>query len=57
MKMYMKGSKRSKYCIGKLDKNQVNQIMMDIKWLFRNYKDLEVLVIEDSDDRSMRFIL
>ncbi|WP_434797730.1 hypothetical protein [Terrisporobacter vanillatitrophus] len=87
MKMYMKGSKRSKetgnsipntiayaaiknflvskefaekreeYCIGKLDKKQVSQIMTDIKWLFRNYKDLEVLAIEDSDNKSIRFTL
>ena len=87
MKMYMKGSKRSKensspipntiayaaiknflvskefeetreeYCIGKLDKKQVSQIMTDIKWLFRNYKDLEVLAMEDSDNKSIRFIL
>lgn len=87
MKMYMKGSKRSKetgnpipntiayaaiknflvskefaetreeYCIGKLDKKQVSQIMTDIKWLFRNYKDLEVLTIEDSNNKSIRFTL
>lgn len=48
---------RKDYCIGKLDKKQVNQIMMDIKWLFKNYKDLEVLVMEDSENKSMRFIL
>lgn len=36
---------RKEYCIAKLDKNQINQIMSDIKWLFRNYKDLEVLTI------------
>lgn len=48
---------REDYCIGDLDKNQVNQIMLDIKWLFRNYKDLQVLAIEDSENKSMRFIL
>lgn len=48
---------RKEYCIAKLDKNQINQIMSDIKWLFRNYKDLEVLTIEDSENKSMRFIL
>ena len=87
MKIYMKGSKRSKetsnpipntiayaairnflvskefaetreeYCIGKLNKTQVNQIMTDIKWLFKNYKNLEVLVVEDSENKSMRFFL
>ena len=25
--------------------------MSDIKWLFRNYKDLEVLTIEDSENK------
>ncbi|WP_455538812.1 hypothetical protein [Terrisporobacter sp.] len=48
---------REEYYISKLDKKQVNQIMTDIKWLFRNYKDLEVLTIEDSEKKSMRFIL
>lgn len=48
---------REEYCIGKLDKKQVSQIMTDIKWLFRNYKDMEVLEIEDSDNKAIRFIL
>ena len=48
---------REEYCIGKLDKVQVNQIMTDIKWLFKNYKNLEVLVLEDKDNKSIRFIL
>ncbi|MCC3866161.1 hypothetical protein K0040_18045 [Terrisporobacter petrolearius] len=48
---------REEYCIGKLDKKQVSQIMTDIKWLFRNYKDMEVLTIEDSDNKAIRFIL
>lgn len=48
---------RDEFCINNLDKNQVNQIMIDIKWLFRNYKDLEVLVLEDSEHKYTRFIL
>lgn len=48
---------REEYCIGKLDKVQVNQIMTDIKWLFKNYKNLEVLVLEDKDNKSTRFTL
>lgn len=48
---------RKDYCIGDLNKNQANQIMTDIKWLFKNYKDLEVLVMEDSENKSIRFIL
>ena len=31
--------------------------MIDIKWLFRNYKDLEVLVLEDSEHKYTRFVL
>ena len=48
---------REEYCIGKLDKKQVSQVMTDIKWLFKNYKDLEILVLEDSENKSVRFIL
>lgn len=48
---------RDEYCIGKLDKNQVNQIMADVKWLFRTYKGLEVLGLKDSNNKSIRFIL
>ena len=48
---------RGEYCIAKLDKKQVNQIMTDIKWLFKNYKDLEVLTMEDSEGKKIRFII
>lgn len=48
---------REEYCIGKLNKTQVNQIMTDVKWLFKSYKNLEVLVLEDKDNKSIRFIL
>ena len=48
---------RDEFCLNNLDKNQVNQIMIDIKWLFRNYKDLEVLVLEDSEHKYTRFVL
>lgn len=48
---------REEYCIADLNKNQVNQIMTDIKWLFRNYKDLEVLTIKDIKNNSIKFIL
>ena len=48
---------RDEFCINNLDKNQVKQIMIDIKWLFRNYKDLEVLVLEDSEHKYTRFVL
>ena len=48
---------RDEFCINNLYKNQFNQIMIDIKWLFRNYKDLEVLVLEDSEHKYTRFVL
>ena len=48
---------RDEYCIAKLDKKQVNQIMTDIKWLFKNYKGLEVLIMEDSEGKKIRFII
>lgn len=48
---------RKEYCISDLDKNQVNQIMSDVKWLFKNYKDLEVLTIEDSKKKIVKFVL
>lgn len=48
---------RGEYCIGDLNKKQVSQIMTDIKWLFKNYKDLEVLVLEDSENKVVKFVL
>ena len=48
---------REEYCIGKLDKTQVNQIMTDDKWLFKSYKNLEVLVLENKDDKTIKFVL
>ena len=57
MLQYFFEDMRDEFCINNLDKNQVNQIMIDIKWLFRNYKDLEVLVLEDSEHKYTRFVL
>lgn len=48
---------RSEYCIGNLNKQQVNQVMTDVKWLFKNYKGLEVLAIEDSENKEVKFVL
>ncbi|MEG0857759.1 MAG: hypothetical protein RRZ84_05490 [Romboutsia sp.] len=48
---------REEYCIGKLNKEQVNQIMVDVKWLFKNYKELEVLTMEDAENKIVKFIL
>ncbi len=48
---------REEYCISNLNKNQITQIMTDIKWLFKTYPDLEVLVLEDVNNKTIRFIL
>ncbi len=48
---------RQEYCIGKLDHNQVNQTMADIKWLVRNFKGVEVLSIEQEDGQTTKFVL
>lgn len=41
--------------IKKLSKKQVNQLMSDIKWLFKNYKGLEVMTVEDSKGNLTKF--
>ncbi len=43
--------------IKKLNKQQVNQIMNEIRWLFRNYPQLEVMTIEDQKGKTTKFIL
>ena len=48
---------RNEFFIGNLNKNQVNQVMSDFKWLFKNYKDLEVLSIENDKGEVVTFIL
>lgn len=48
---------REGFCINNLSKDQVNKIMYDIKWLFKNYKDLEVLAIEDAENKIVKFVL
>lgn len=48
---------REEYLIGNLDKFQINQVMSDIKWLFRNYKGLDVMTIEEDKGDITKFIL
>lgn len=48
---------REEYFIGDLNKSQINQAMSDIKWLFRNYKGLDVMTIEDAKGDITKFIL
>lgn len=48
---------RKEYLIKNLNSNQVNQAMKDLKWLFRTYKGLDVVTIENSKGDITRFIL
>ena len=48
---------REEYFIGDLNKSQINQAISDIKWLFRNYKGLDVMTIEDAKGDITKFIL
>lgn len=48
---------REEYFIGDLSSNQVNQAMKDIKWLFKSYKGLDVITIENIDGDISKFIL
>ncbi|MGL4912117.1 MAG: hypothetical protein ACRC3Y_06725 [Romboutsia sp.] len=48
---------REEYFIGDLSSKQVNQAMQDIKWLFKSYKGLDVVTIENKDGDVSKFIL
>lgn len=48
---------REEYLIGNLSSKQVNQAMVDIKWLFKNYKGLDVITIENPNGSVSKFIL
>lgn len=48
---------REEYFIGDLSTKQVNQAMQDIKWLFKNYKGLDVATIENKNGDISKFIL
>lgn len=43
--------------IKKLNKKQTNQVMSDIKWLFKNYPGLEVMTVEDAKGNLTRFVI
>ena len=47
---------RKEYFINNLNNNQVSKAMSDIKWLFREYKGLDVVTIEDSNGDVNKFI-
>ena len=48
---------RREYFIRDLTPNEVNQSMIDIKWLFREYKGLDVITIENKKGDITKFIL
>lgn len=48
---------RKEYFINNMSNNQVNQAMKDIKWLFKEYKGLDIVTIENLDGDTNKFIL
>lgn len=48
---------RCEYFINNLNGKQINQAMSDIKWLFKEYKGLDVITIEDNKGDINKFIL
>ena len=48
---------RREYFIRKLNSSEFNQSMKDIKWLFREYKGLDVITIENKKGDITKFIL
>lgn len=54
-KQYAK--EREQYFIGNLSSKEVSLAMKEIKWLARNYKDLDIISIEDSSGNTTKIIL
>ena len=48
---------RKEYFIRNLTSKEVSQSMRDIKWLFREYKGLDVITIENKKGDITKFIL
>lgn len=48
---------RREYFIRNLSSNEVNQNMRDIKWLFKEYKGLDIITIENQKGNITKFIL
>ncbi len=48
---------RREYFIRDLSSNEINQSMRDIKWLFKEYKGLDVITIENKKGNITKFIL
>ncbi|MDR0880794.1 MAG: hypothetical protein LBN09_08875 [Clostridioides sp.] len=48
---------RREYFINQLSQNQIDESMEAIKWLFRNYKGLDIIQIESADGNISKFVL
>lgn len=48
---------RKEYFINNMNQNQINQVMKDIKWLFKEYKGLDVITIENTNGNVNKFIV
>ena len=48
---------RKEYFINNMNSNQINQFMRDIKWLFKEYKGLDVITIENTNGDINKFIV
>ncbi|MEG1131573.1 MAG: hypothetical protein RSD77_04600 [Romboutsia sp.] len=48
---------REDYFIGKLSSSEINLAMKEIKWLSRNYKDLDIITVEDTNGNITKVII
>jgi len=48
---------RKEYFINNMNSNQINQFMRDVKWLFKEYKGLDVITIENTNEDINKFIV
>lgn len=48
---------RREYLISNLNNNQINQAMKDVKWLFKEYKGLDIITIENNKNEIKKFVL
>lgn len=48
---------REEYFIGNLSSQEVSLTMKEIKWLSRNFKDLDIISVEDSSGNITQVIL
>lgn len=48
---------RQEYFLNNLSSGNINQAMKDVKWLFKVYKSLDIITIENPDGNISKFIL